>query len=241
MGRIFEVRKHAMFARWNRMAKQFTRVAKDIAMAVHAGGPDPAANPTLRRILQNARAVNMPKDRTDAAIRRASGKEAANYAEILYEGYAPHGVALLVETATDNPTRTVGSLRNIFTKGAGNLGNTGSVSFLFKKMGVFRLDPASVKDQDELELDLIDYGLEEMGESTGEKSEPQLVIRCAFNDFGKLQDTLERRGIAPLSAEHEYICAVPVELPETEAAEVLALIDKLEQDDDVQKVFHTLA
>jgi len=241
MGRIFEVRKHAMFARWNRMAKQFTRVSKDIAMAVHAGGPDPAANPTLRRILQNARAVNMPKDKTEAAIKRASGRDAASYAEVLYEGYAPHGVALLVETATDNPTRTVGSLRNIFTKGGGNLGNTGSVSFLFKKMGVFRLDPASVKDQDELELDLIDHGLEEMGESTGEKGEPQLVIRCAFNDFGKLQEALENRGLSPLSAEHEYICSVPVELPEDQAAEVLALIDKLEQDDDVQKVFHTLA
>jgi YebC/PmpR family DNA-binding regulatory protein len=241
MGRIFEVRKHAMFARWNRMAKQFTRVAKDIAMAVHAGGPDPAANPTLRRILQNARAVNMPKDKTDAAIRRASGKDGTNYQEILYEGYAPHGVALLVETATDNPTRTVGSLRNIFAKGGGNLGNTGSVSFLFKKMGVFRLDPAGVPDQDELELDLIDYGLEEMGESTGEKGEAQLVIRCAFNDFGKLQEALEARNIAPLSAEHEYICSVPVELSESDAAEVLALIDKLEQDDDVQKVFHTLA
>jgi YebC/PmpR family DNA-binding regulatory protein len=183
----------------------------------------------------------MPKDKTDAAIRRASGKEATNYSEILYEGYAPHGVALLVETATDNPTRTVGSLRNIFVKGAGNLGTTGSVSFLFKKMGVFRLDPSSVKDQDELELDLIDHGLEEMGESTGEKGEPQLVIRCAFNDFGRLQEALETRRIAPLSAEHEYICAVPTELPEDQAAEVLALIDRLEQDDDVQKVFHTLA
>ena len=159
MGRIFEVRKHAMFARWNRMAKQFTRVTKDIAMAVHAGGADPASNPTLRRVLQNARAVNMPKDKTDAAIRRASGQEGSNYQEVLYEGYAPHGVALLVETATDNPTRTVGNVRNIFMKGAGNLGTTGSVSFLFKKMGVFRLDPASVKDHDELELDLIDHGL----------------------------------------------------------------------------------
>src|SRR5882762_11213079 len=217
MGRIFEVRKHAMFARWNRMAKQFTRVAKDIAIAVHAGGPDPASNSTLRRVLQNARAVNMPKDKTDAAIRRASGQEGSNYQEVLYEGYAAHGVALLVETATDNPTRTVGNVRNIFMKGAGNLGTTGSVSFLFKKMGVFRLEPASVKDQDELELDMIDHGLEEMGESTGEKSEPQLVIRCAFNDFGKLQEALESRKIAPLSAEHEYICSVPVELPEEHA------------------------
>ena len=223
------------------MAKQFTRVAKDIAIAVHAGGPDPASNPTLRRVLQNARAVNMPRDKTDAAIRRASGKEATNYQEVIYEGYAPHGVALLVETATDNPTRTVASVRNIFAKGGANLGTTGSVSFLFKKMGVFRLDPGSVKDHDELELDLIDYGLEEMGDSTGEKGEPQLVIRGAFNDFGRLQEALEKRGLTPLSAEHEFICAVPVELPETQAAEVLELIDKLEQDDDVQKVFHSLA
>jgi YebC/PmpR family DNA-binding regulatory protein len=241
MGRIFEVRKHAMFARWNRMAKQFTRVAKDIAIAVHNAGPDPKSNHALRRALQNARAVNMPKDKTDAAIRRASGKEAANYQEIIYEGYAPHGVALLVETATDNPTRTVGNVRNIFTKNSGNFGATGSVSFMFKKMGVFRLDPAQVKDQDELELDLIDYGLEEMGESTGEKGEPQLVIRCAFNDFGKLQEAIEKRGLNPLSAEHEYISSMHTELPEDQAAEVLALIDKLEQDDDVQKVFHTLA
>ncbi|HVC01318.1 MAG TPA: YebC/PmpR family DNA-binding transcriptional regulator [Steroidobacteraceae bacterium] len=241
MGRIFEVRKHAMFARWNRMAKQFTRIAKDITIAVRAGGPDPASNATLRRVLQNARAVNMPKDKTDAAIRRASGKEAANYQEVLYEGYAPHGVALLVETATDNPTRTVASVRNVLAKHDGNLGSTGSVSFQFKKMGVFRLDPASIQDQDELELDLIDHGLEEMGESSGEKGEPQLVIRCAFNDFGRLQEALEARGIAPLVAEHEYICSTPVELPEARAGEVLALIDKLEQDEDVQKVFHTLA
>ena len=242
MGRIFEVRKHAMFARWNRMAKQFTRVAKDIAIAVHAGGPDPAANPTLRRVLQNARAVNMPKDKTDAAIRRASGKEAANYQEILYEGYAPHGVALLVETATDNPTRTVGKRAQHFHQGRAAISAPPAASAsCSRKWACFAWTPATVKDQDELELDLIDYGLEEMGESTGEKGEPQLVIRCAFNDFGKLQEALEKRGITPLSAEHEYICAVPVELPEEQAAEVLRLIDKLEQDDDVQKVFHSLA
>src|SRR5580704_15336158 len=240
MGRIFEVRKHAMFARWNRMAKQFTRVAKDIAIAVHAGGSDPAGNPTLRRVLQNARAVNMPKDKTDAAIRRASGKEAANYQEIIYEGYAPHGVALLVETATDNPTRTVASVRNIITKNGGNLATNGSVSFLFRKMGVFRLNPAGL-DQDDLELYLIDHGLDEMGESTGEKGEPQLVIRGAFADFGRLQEALEARGITPLSAEHEYIPTVPTELGEPHATEVLTVIDKLEQDEDVQKVFHTLA
>src|SRR5271163_890610 len=238
MGRIFEVRKHAMFARWNRMAKQFARVAKDIAMTVKSGGPDPASNPTLRRMIQNARAVNMPKDKVEAAIKRASGRDATNYHQVIYEGYAPHGVALLVETATDNPTRTVAGVRNIMSKHGGNRATNGSVSFLFKKRGVFRLNPEGI-DQDDLELYLIDHGLEEMGESTGEKGEPQIVIRCAFNDFGKLQEALEARRITPLSGEHEYICSVPTELPEDQAAEALALIDKLEQDDDVQKVFHT--
>jgi YebC/PmpR family DNA-binding regulatory protein len=240
MGRIFEVRKHTMFARWNRMAKQFARIAKDITMAVKSGGPDPASNPALRRVIQNARAVNMPKDKVEAAIKRASGRDATSYQQVLYEGYAPHGVALLVETATDNPTRTVAAVRNIITKNRGNLATNGSVSFMFRKMGVFRLNPQGL-DQDDLELYLIDHGLEEMGESTGEKGEPQLVIRCAFSDFGKLQEALEARGIAPLSAEHEYICTVPTELPEEQATEVLTLIDRLEQEDDVQKVFHTLA
>jgi YebC/PmpR family DNA-binding regulatory protein len=229
-----------MFARWNRMAKQFARIAKDITMAVKAGGPDPSSNPSLRRVIQNARAVNMPKDKIEAAIKRASGRDATQYQQVVYEGYAPHGVALLVETATDNPTRTVAGVRNIITKGGGNLATSGSVSFLFKKMGVFRLNPEGI-DQDDLELYLIDHGLEEMGESTGEKGEPQLVIRCAFADFGKLQEALERRGITPVSAEHEYVCTVPTELPEAQATEVLEVIDKLEQDEDVQKVFHTLA
>ncbi len=222
------------------MAKQFARIAKDITMAVKSGGPDPSSNPSLRRVIQNARAVNMPKDKIEAAIKRASGRDATNYHEVIYEGYAPHGVALLVETATDNPTRTVAGVRNIITKGGGNLATNGSVSFLFKKMGVFRLNPEGI-DQDDLELYLIDHGLEEMGESTGEKGEPQLVIRCAFADFGKLQLALEARGITPLSAEHEYICTIPTELPEGQATEVLTVIDRLEQDDDVQKVFHTLA
>ncbi len=240
MGRIFEVRKHAMFARWNRMAKQFARVAKDIAMTVKTGGADPASNPTLRRIIQNARAVNMPKDKVEAAIKRASGRDATHYLEVLYEGYAPHGVALLVETATDNPTRTVAHVRNIITKHGGNLGTTGSVAFQFRKMGVFRLNPAGI-DQDDLELELIDHGLEEMGESSGEKGEAQLVLRCEFANFGRLQEALEARRITPLSAEHEYICAAPIELAEAQAAEALELIDQLEQDDDVQRVFHTLA
>jgi YebC/PmpR family DNA-binding regulatory protein len=240
MGRIFEVRKHAMFARWNRMSKQFARIAKEINIAVKSGGTDPNSNPALRRVFQNARAVNMPKDKVEAAIKRASGKDAADYTEVIYEGYAPHGIALVVETATDNTTRTAGNVRSIFNRYGGNLATTGSVGFMFKKMGVFRLNPDGI-DQDDLELYLIDHGLEEMGESTGEKGEPQIVIRCAFNDFGQVQKALEDRKLTPLSAEHEYIPGTANELPEEKAKEVLELIDALEQDDDVQKVYHTLA
>jgi YebC/PmpR family DNA-binding regulatory protein len=240
MGRIFETRKHVMFARWDRMAKQFTRIGKDITIAVKSGGPDPDGNPALRRVIQNARAVNMPKDKIEAAIKRASGKDVANYEEVIYEGYAPHGIAVLVQAATDNPTRTVSNVRNIFSKNGGNFGTSGSVSFMFRRMGVFRLDPEGI-DQDDLELYLIDHGLDEMGEGTGEKDEPQLVVRCNFAEFGQLQKGLEERGITPLSAEQEYICTTPMELPEDQARETLELIDKLEQDEDVQKVFHTLA
>jgi YebC/PmpR family DNA-binding regulatory protein len=229
-----------MFARWNRMAKQFAKVGKDITIAVRAGGPDPAGNPALRRVIQNARSVNMPKDKVEAAIRRASGADAKDYEIVLYEGYAPHGVAVIVEAATDNTKRTVASVRSIFSKHGGNLATTGAVEFMFKRMGVFRLDPAGI-DQDDLELYLIDHGLEEMGESTGEKGEPQLVIRCPFEEFGNLQKALEERGLTPISAEHEYVCVAPTELPEDQALEAMELIDKLEQDEDVQRVFHTVA
>jgi transcriptional/translational regulatory protein YebC/TACO1 len=147
---------------------------------------------------------------------------------------------VIVECATDNPTRTVASVRAIFSKHGGNLGATGSVAFQFRKMGVFRLKPEEVGDQDELELDLIDYGLEEMGESVGDKGEPQIVARCLFADFGRMQEALEKRGLTPISATHEYVCTAPVELPEAQANEALAMIDKLEQDDDVQHVYHSL-
>jgi len=228
-----------MFARWDRMAKQFTRIGKEIAIAVKAGGPDPNTNPALRRCFQNAKSVNMPKDRVEAAIKRAAGKEMENYEEILYEGYAPHGVAVLVETATDNPTRTVANLRSYFTKGNGNMGTSGSVSFQFRKMGVFKLKPEGL-NQEELEFELIDSGLEEMGEGTGENNELLLILRTAFNDFGNMQKALEEKKITPVSAEVEWIPTVTVELPEGQAEEVLKLVDKLEQDDDVQKVFHNL-
>lgn len=239
MGRIFEVRKATMFARWDKMAKQFSRIGKEIAIAVKTGGPDPATNPALRRCFQNAKSVNMPKDRVEAAVKRAMGKDTSSYEEVLYEGYAPHGVAVLVETATDNTTRTVANIRSHFSKGNGNLGTSGSVSFQFKKMGVFKLKPEGV-NADDLELELIDFGLEEMGEGTGENNEPVLVLRTAFGDFGNMQKALETKNITPISAEVEWIPQTTVELPESQAQEVLKLVDKLEQDEDVQKVFHNL-
>src|SRR3954447_10023551 len=237
MGRIFEVRKATMFARWDRMAKQFTRIGKEIAIAVKAGGPDPAINPALRRAMQNAKSVNMPKDRIEAAIKRAQGKEMENYEEILYEGYGPHGVALLIETATDNHVRTVANVKSIFNKGDGTLGNSGSVSFQFKKMGAFKLKPQGINTE-ELEFELIDHGLEEMGEGTGENGEEVVILRCAFNDFGNMQKALEEKKITPLIAEFEWIPTTTVELSEEQAQDVLKLVDKLEQDEDVQKVFH---
>jgi YebC/PmpR family DNA-binding regulatory protein len=228
-----------MFARWDRMAKQFTRVGKEIAIAVKASGPDPATNPALRRCMQNAKAVNMPKDRVEAAIKRAMGKEMENYEEILYEGYGPHGVAILVETATDNHVRTVANVKSIFNKGDGTLGNSGSVSFQFNKVGTFKLKPEGLNTE-ELELELIDHGLEDIGEGSGENGEEVLVLRCAFNDFGSMQKALEEKGITPVSAEVEWIPSTTVELPEEAAQDLLKLVDKLEQDEDVQKVFHNL-
>jgi len=239
MGRIFEVRKATMFARWDRMAKQFTRIGKEIAIAVKTGGPEPATNPALRRCFQNAKSVNMPKDRVEAAIKRAMGKEMENYEEILYEGYGPHGIALLVETATDNHVRTVANVKSHFNKGGGTLGNNGSVSFQFKKMGVFKLKPQGL-NIDELEFELIDFGLEEMGESTDENGSDVLVLRCAFVDFGKLQKALEDKGITPLSAEIEWIPQSTVPVTEAQAEDVSKLIERLEQDDDVSKVFHNM-
>jgi YebC/PmpR family DNA-binding regulatory protein len=240
MGRIFETRKATMFARWDKMSKAFARIGKEITIAVKAAGPSPENNPALRRIMQNARAINMPKEKVEAAIKRASGQGQAAFEEILYEGYGPHGVAVVVEAATDNPVRTVANVRSHFNKAGGNLAANGSVGFLFKRMGVFRLKPEGL-DAEALELDLIDHGLEEMGEGAGEKGEPQLVIRCAFADFGRLQKAIEDRGITPISAESEYVPVTATTLAEPQATEVLKMIDALEQDEDVQKVFHNLA
>ncbi len=240
MGRIFETRKATMFARWNKMAKVFTRISKDIVIAVKSGGPSPDTNPALRRALQNARGANMPKDKIEGAIKRASGQDEQSYEVVLYEGYAPHGIAVVVETATDNVVRTVANVRVGFKNHGGNMGTTGSVAFQFQKMGVFRLAPEGI-DAEALELDLIDAGLEEMGEGTGEKGEKQLVIRCAFAHFGTMQAALEERKLPVISADSEYVPQNPVSLTEEQAKEVLELVDALEQDDDVQRVFHNLA
>lgn len=225
-----------MFARYDRMAKQFTRIGKEIAIAVKKGGPDPNTNPMLRRIMQNAKSVNMPKDRIEGAIKNALGKDTSNYDEVLYEGYAPHGIALLVETATDNTTRTVANVRSHFNKGGGNLGNSGSVGFLFKHLGVFKLAPEGLSAED-LELELIDAGLEELGED----SDGNLIVRCEFSDFGNMQKALEERGINPISSELEWIPLNTVEITEEQAEDVFKLIERIEQDDDVQRVFHNMA
>lgn len=240
MGRIFETRKATMFARWDKMSKAFARIGKEITIAVKKGGANPDSNPSLRRVIQNSRAVNMPKDKVETAIKKASGIDQAGYDEILYEGYGPHGAAILVECATDNIVRTVANIRHHFTKGGGNMGTANSVSFQFKHMGVFRLAPAGL-DAEGLELDLIDFGLEELGETTGEKGDAQLMLRCAINDFGHLAKALEDRKITPISSELEYIPQTPVSLPEDQANMVLKLVDLLEQDEDVQKVYHNLA
>ena len=241
MGRMFEKRKHTMFARYDRMAKQFTRVGKEIVIAVKAGGPDPDMNPQLRRAMQNAKGVNMPKDKVEAAIKRAMGKDTANYDEVLYEGYGPHGVALLIETATDNVNRTVANLRTVFSRGGGNLGTTGSVAFQFTQMGAFSILPDAIPDRDEFELEMIDEGLEQLDDGLTEDGREVIVARCAFADFGQMQKALEARGLEPVTAEIEYVPTTPTELADEQADEALELIGKLEADEDVQRVFHNLA
>ena len=224
-----------MFARWDKMAKNFTRIGKEIAIAVKAAGPDPDNNPALRRCYLNAKACNMPKDRVEAAIKRAVSKDTTNYEEMVYEGYAPHGVALLVETATDNTTRTVANVRMHFTKGKGALGTSGSVAFTFTRMGEFKVKNNNL-NIDDLELELIDYGLEEIGED----ADGNIIIRTTFTEFGHMAKAIEDKKLEVISAELTRIPQNTVELGEDESNDVLKLVDNLEQDDDVQKVYHNL-
>ena len=240
MGRAFEFRKERKFKRWAKMAVQFTRLGKEIVIAVKAGGPNPETNSALRTVIQNAKAVNMPKDRVDAAIKRASSKDQSNYEEIVYEGYAPHGVAVLVETATDNTNRTVANVRSYFNKVGGTLGKTGSLDFIFNRKAVFRFAPGEV-DLEELELELIDAGLEDLFVEEDEEGNDIAVIHTAFEDFGKMQKALEEKGIEVKSAKLERVTLSTAEVSEEQAADVLKLIDKLEEDDDVQAVYHNMA
>jgi YebC/PmpR family DNA-binding regulatory protein len=240
MGRAFEKRKHTIFARMDRVGKQFAKVGKDIAIAVKSGGTSPDGNPSLRRAIQNARSLNMPKDKVDAAIKKASGQGAADYDTVIYEGYGPHGVAMIVETATDNVTRTVANVRANFKHNGGNMGTTGSVSFMFQKHGVFRISPEDV-DRDTLELELIDSGLVALEDGESEKGEKQLVIRASFTDFGTMQTAIESRKLSIISSGSEYVPQTLTELPDEKIDEVLKLVAALEEDDDVQNVYTALA
>lgn len=236
MGRIFETRKAVMFKRFARMSKAFNRIGREIEIAVKAGVTDPKMNPRLRLAIRNAKSVNMPKERIESAINRASSKETAGYLEVLYEGYGPHGIAMMVECATDNPTRSVANIRMIFSRNNGSLASTGSIAFMFERKGLFKVAADKIPNLDEFELEMIDHGLEEM-----EKQDQEVFIYTSFQDFGKMHKALEEKGIEVINTELQYVPTTTKQLSESEAKEVQDFIDKLEDDDDVQSVFHTMA
>lgn len=234
MGRIFEKRKHKMFARYAKMAKGFTRIGREIAIAVKQGGPDPNGNPRLRMVMQNAKSINMPKDRVESAIKRASSKEEKDYEEVVYEGKGPHGIAVLIECATDNPTRTVANIRMYFNRAEGALGKTGSLDFMFERKGIFKISGEGVNIE-ELELDLIDFGAEEVY-----AVENEIIVETTFTEFGRMQKALEEKKINVISAELTRIPTTLAELNPEQQKEVMDMIDKIEEDDDVQAVFHNM-
>ena len=234
MGRAFEFRRARKEKRWDWMAKTFTKLGKEISMSVKAGGPDPETNARLRTAIQNAKGANMPKDRIEAAIKRASDKNLKALEEVVYEGKGPFGVGIVVETATDNTTRTVANMRLYFSRGGGELGQSGSLNYLFERKGTFKF-PKGNLDMEELELELIDHGLEEIFETEGE-----LNIYTDFKDFGKMQKALEEKKIEVSNAELTRIPTSAIELNEEQQKEVEELIDKLEQDEDVQSVYHNM-
>ncbi len=235
MGRAFEKRKHKKFARWGKIAKAFTRIGKEIAIAAKQGGPDPDTNPRLRMAMQNAKGVNMPKDRVEAAIKRATNRDEKDYEEVVYEGYGPYGVAIVVECATDNNTRTVANIRSYFNKGNGSLGKTGSLDFLFERKGVFKIDGTGI-DEEEMELELIDAGVDDI-----ERDEEGFYYAyCAFEDFGPVSKALEAKGIKVITSELQRIPLSYVDVTPEQEEEVLKLIDRIEEDDDVNFVFHNM-
>lgn len=234
MGRAFEFRKARKLKRWSAMAKTFTRIGKDIVMAVKEGGPNPETNARLRAVMQNAKAANMPKENIERAIKRATDKDTANYKEVLFEGYGPHGIAILIETATDNNNRTVANIRSYFNKYDGTLGTQGSVEFMFDHTCNFRI-PNTGQDIEELELEMIDFGVEEIF-----VDEDGIVMYAPFESFGAIQKELENRGIEILSSGFDRIPQVTKKLTPEQKADVEKLLEKIEDDDDVQNVFHTM-
>ena len=234
MGRAFEFRKGRKMKRWSAMAKAFTRIGKDIVMAVKEGGPNPDANSRLRAVIQNAKSANMPKENVERAIKKATDKDTANYKEVLFEGYAPHGIALLIETATDNNNRTVANIRSYFNKCNGTMGTQGSVEFMFDHTCNFRI-PAEGIDVEEMEFEFIDFGAEEIF-----ADEDGILIYAPFEKFGAIQKELEARNIEILSSGFERIPQIQKELSPEDVADVEKLLEKIEEDDDVQNVYHTM-
>ncbi len=234
MGRAFEFRKERKMKRWSKMAKQFTRIGKDIVIAVKEGGADPETNAKLRAVIQNAKAINMPKENVERAIKKASDKDTANYKEVIFEGYAPHGIAVLIEAATDNNNRSVANVRSYFNKCNGSLGTQGSVEFMFERKCHFKIAKAE-HDIEALEFDLIDFGAEEVF-----LEEEHILIYASFENFGSLQKALEEKQIEIIESGFERIPTTTKSLPEEQVSEVEKLLEKLEDDDDVQNVYHTM-
>ena len=236
MGRAFEYRKASKLARWDKMAKTFSKIGKDIALAVKAGGPDPDSNPALRRCIQNAKGANMPKDNVERAIKKASGADAENYEEVTYEGYGQGGVAFFVECTTNNTTRTVANVRAIFNKFEGNLGKNGELAFIFDRKGIFTIEKTKITiGCDEFEMEMIDGGAEEI-----DQDEEEVMITTAFEDFGALSHKLDEMGIEAKSAELQRIPNMTKEVNEEQFKANMKMLERFEEDDDVQNVYHNM-
>ena len=235
MGRAFEYRKARKLKRWGNMARTFTKIGKEISIAVKAGGPDPDANPRLRVLMQNAKAANMPKENVERAIKKASSKDAGDYKEVVYEGYGPFGIAIVVETATDNTTRTVANVRSYFNKAGGSLGTTGSLSFLFDHKCVFHIKPKEGVSVEDLELEMIDYGVDEV-----EADEEEIILYGEFSENYNIQHHLEEAGYEIVSAEFERIPNDVKDVTPEQRASIEKLIERFEEDEDVQNVFHNM-
>lgn len=240
MGRAFEYRKARKLKRWGNMSRTFTRIGKEITIAAKAGGPDPSTNPRLRALMQNAKAANMPKDTVERAIKKATDKDAGDYKEITYEGYGPYGIAIFVEAATDNNTRTVANVRSYFTKHGGSLGTQGSLTFLFDHKSVFKIKPKDGISLEDLELELIDYGVDELIDDVDEDGNEQIILYGGFEDYSSIQNYLEENGFEIISSEFERIPNDVKEVTEEQRAAIEELLDKLEDDEDVQNVFHNM-